>query len=246
MNKLQKVAINYQNILNKQYYFEIAKKQKMVKFILTFEKADFYHMAGLHKLTDIAGLHAVPNKEVSFDNIVSGNITYDTIRRSRFYKNISDRLDLLENLEDILDSNQILFKYIRTKNQNSYIEADFLLENAYKMDISFIFLSNRNKSEVTDIPNMCCRSFFPMGKMDYTKNQPSYTLLRKIKINTDTGSRLVQYDRNAIMAKIQKAASESERKSIMQQLNENKAKLAINDILSKKKTIQKDKNEHTR
>ena len=85
-----------------------------------------------------------------------------------------------------------------------------------------------------------------MDRMDYTKNQPSYTLLRKIKINTDTGNRLVQYDRSAIMAKIQKATSESERKSIMQQLNENKAKLAINDILSEKKTIQKDRNEHTR
>lgn len=243
MDKLQKIATNFQNILNKQYYFEIAKKQKMIKFILSFEKSDFYHLAGLHKLTDIAGLHGEPNKEIIFDNIINGNIAYNIIRRSRFYQNISARLDLLENLENILDSNQILFKYIRTKNHNSCIEADFLLKNAYKMDISFIFLSNRNRSELLEIPRMCCRSFFPMSKMDYSKNQPSYTLLKKTKINTDTGSKVVQYDRNEIMENIRKSASESERKSIIQQLNENKAQQAINDILSKKKTIQKNKSE---
>lgn len=38
-------------------------------------------------------------------------------------------------------------------------------------------------------------SFFPLDRTDYSKNQTQYTLLKKEKINLDTGETIIQYDR---------------------------------------------------
>lgn len=247
MDKLQKIASNYKLLLNKQYIFEIARKQKIIQFMLTFEKSDLSHLMGLHKLTDIAGLQREHRKSQIFEEILNGNISNDLIKHSRFYDKIYIRMDYLENLEDILDSNQIIFKYMEKSNQISRIEADYLLQNAHKTDIIYIFLNERTGMEKTDLPVMCCRSFFPMDRLDYTKNQPSYTLLKKIKIDTVTGKKIVQYDRNRILTQAKQVSSEPERKSILQQLNEKKAQIAINTVLEeKKKNKEIIKQEHER
>lgn len=241
MDILLNVAEKFATIMNKKYYFEIAKKNNLMEFVLTFEKYDFYHLAGLHKLTDIAELQNEFNKGKIFNSILDGNITYDLINCSRFFNKISNRLNLLGDLEYILDSNQLLFKYLEEKNKISRIEADYLLENAHNMNVIYIFLSERNKNEISNLPIMCCRSFFAMDKLDYSKNQPSYTLLKKIKVNTFSGEKIVQYDRKNILEKAKAATTETERKSIMQQLNENKARLAINDVMQGKIIVDKSK-----
>lgn len=246
MDELQKIAIKYKELLHKQYYFELARKQQVVRFDLTFEKSDFNHMAGLHKLTDIASIQNVYKKDRVFDNIIKGNISHELIKHSRFYHQIHDRLTFLENLEELLDGNQIVFKYIEKMNMVSRIEADYLLENAHKTDIIYIFLSERSKEDKTQVPIMCCRSFFPMNELDYSKNQPSYTLLKKVKIDTVTGERVIQYDRSKIIEQAKTARTEPERRSIMQQLNEKKAQLAIKEILDERKNISKNKHDHER
>lgn len=244
MDILKKTATAFDELLSVTYYFEIAKKQKLYKFILSFEKSDFYHLVGLHKLTDIAALQGEPNKGKVFDNILKGNITYDLIKHSRFFSNMNSRLELFGSIENILDSNQIIFKYISSKHQNSFIEANFLLEKAYETNIVFMFLSERSKAEKSNIPHMCCRSFFPMEHFDYTRNQPTYTLLKKMKIDVKMNTKTLQYDRSEIIEKIRVIQSESERKSIMLQLNENKAQIEINKVLADKNRNQKEKHEH--
>lgn len=246
MDKLQKIALNYKEILNMCYYFEIAKKQNMQIFNLTFEKTDFFHLAGLHKLTDIAAVQSEPNKEIVFNNIINGSISHDLIQHSRFYSSIHNRLSYLGDIEKILDSNQIVFKYLSKSNRLSRIEADYLLENAHETDIIYIFLNERVKVDKGNIPIMCCRSFFPMSQLDYTKNQPSYTLLKKVRIDTVTGERVVQYDRSKILDQAKAAPSETERRSILAQLNEKRAQVAIRNVLEGKQELRKDKLEHAR
>lgn len=246
MDPLQMIARQYQFIMHKQYYFEIAKKQNMYGFILTFEKGDFFHLAGLHKLKDVTELQVERNKAVIFEKILDGSLSYEQVRNSIFYCDIEKRLFHLGNLQELLDSNQIIFQYLENKNKASCIKADYLLEKAAKQDILFVFLSERNKNILQSIPTMCCRSFFPMDQLDYSKNQPSYTLLKKIKIDTTTGERTVQYDRSRIMNAARSASTEQERRSILQQLNEKKAQLAINEALAEKKAAQKNKQDHER
>lgn len=246
MDKLQKTVLAYQTVMQTQYYFEIAKKNTKIEFVLTFEKEDFFHMAGLHKLKDVTTLQIEMSKGIIFDRIANGNITFDQVKNSYFYQDIEKRLSYLEKIQKLLDSNQIVFQYLESRNKASYIKADYLLEEGYKTDIIYIFLNERSKAEKGQIPIMCCRSFFPMNQLDYTRNQPSYTLLKKIKIDTHTGNRTVQYDRSKILEQAKAAGSESERRSVLQQLNEKKAQLAIREVLDQWKNLQKDKQDRER
>ena len=118
-----------------------------------------------------------------------------------------------------------------------------LMEEGRETDVIYIFLNERSKAEKGQIPRMCCRSFFPMNQMDYSRNQPSYTLLKKVKIDTVTGNRTVQYDRSKILEQARAAGSEAERRSVLQQLNEKKAQLAIREVLDQRKELRKDKQE---
>lgn len=79
-----------------------------------------------------------------------------------------------------------------------------------------------------------------MENFDYTIDQPSYTLIKKIKIDTIAGNKILQYDRSKIIEESKKAVSEPERRSILQQLNEKKAQQAVSDILSEKRRKQQD------
>lgn len=53
----------------------------------------------------------------------------------------------------------------------------------------FLFLSKN----VDD--TFFCRSFFPENKRDYTKNQASWTLLFKKKVNTETKNEIILYNK---------------------------------------------------
>ncbi len=241
MDRLQRIASAYQSMLQTQYYFEISKRRNLQKFILSFEKSDFYHLAGLHKLKDIELLQTGTSKSVLFEHILDGRISLEQIEKSDFYCDIEGRLFYLEKFKELIEQNQSIFRYLDKNNKTSLIKADYLLENVSVPDILFIFLSERKKSTNQEVANMCCRSFFPMGKMDYSINQPTYTLLKKIKINNNTRKTTVLYDRNIIIEKSKRTVSETERKSILQQLNEKKAQAAINKVLAERNLIQKGK-----
>ena len=134
---------------------------------------------GLQYLTDRPELKRDRGK--IFDEIAVGKITTKHIESSDFYRKIADRVHMLPLLESILDSNETVFKYNQKANIYSMIEADYLMKNQIEERNLYLFLS-KHKSDY-----YYCRSFFPEGTMDYTKNQASWTLLYKKKINHSTG-----------------------------------------------------------
>ena len=111
------------------------------------------------------------------------------IESSDFYNKIQSRIHFLPLLEKILDSNDIVFKYNKKANVFSLIEADYLIKSKMKNRNLFLFLSHRAE----DI--YFCRSFFPEEKMDYTKNQASWTLLYKKKISLADGTETILYNK---------------------------------------------------
>lgn len=243
MDLLRNVAEKFGKLLSVEYYFEIARKNERKEFVLDFLPQDFHHICGLHKLSDI-GLVQTGARDKIYRDILNGRIGFSDIEKSNYFEKMSDRLILIGQIEEMLNDNQIVFNYLKNKRGFSRIEAEYLLENAHENDIIYIFLNERSKANVHGIPIMCCRSFFPMNQMDYTKNQPSYTLLKKIRTDTVTGEKIVQYDRSKILERAKAAPSETERRSILAQLNEKKAQAAIRDVLDGKRGIRKDKQEH--
>lgn len=174
-------------LLHTEYEIILGRKGVAVTIRLAFDKKDCFHLMGLQYLKDYPELNRDRGK--IFDELAEGVILVDKLEASVFYHKIKERINFLPLLEDILDSNDTIFKYNKKANTYSVIDADYLLKN--NMDSRNIFLFLSKKKDDTYF----CRSFFPEEKMDYTRNQASWTLLYKRKINTETGIGKVLYDK---------------------------------------------------
>jgi hypothetical protein len=123
-----------------------------------------------------------------FDELRKRKISVEHIESSDFYQKIEDRVYFLPLLEQLFDSNETVFKYNQRANVFSMIQADYLMKNHMEERNLYLFLS-RNKEN-----KYYCRSFFPEEKKDYAKNQASWTLLYKKKINRLSGEEKILYN----------------------------------------------------
>ena len=186
MDALCKAAKSFNRLLGIRYEIVLGKKGKTVRFGITFSKTEFYHLAGLHYLTDIRGLKN--DREKLFDRIMTDSDFREKLLASDFYVKISERIQHLANLEAIIDSNKTIFKYNDTERPFSKIKADFLLKNKETDTNIFLFLAYRLENECF------CRSFFADDRVDYADNQISMSLLRKKKIFAPSGKTIILYD----------------------------------------------------
>ena len=188
-NKLQKCALAFKKLIDFQYEIVIGRKGQTYKIFLNFSETEFVHLAGLHKLTDNDFFRTTSRKKV-FEYAVNGNIVYNTLAKSENFCLIEERIKYLEYLENILDRNDIVFKYNSKKNVFSVIQADYLLQSTHSGKEIYIFLDKLDNSDFH-----FCRSFFPKEDRDYTAGQTKYTLLYKKKINKVTGESEIQYNK---------------------------------------------------
>ncbi len=189
MDLLQKCASVFDRLTGYQYRFTLGRKGKRKEIVLGFGEADFHHLVGLHKLKDIN--IARENRQTVFRKILEGRITYQTIEKSAFFSESLLRLETFQFIEMLLDSEQLVFRFNKKNVSFSAIDGDFLLKmgDGTTLNISFLFIDQ------DDCGIYFCRSFFPMERTDYSKNQMQYTLLKKEKINRNTDEIVIQYDR---------------------------------------------------
>lgn len=190
MDLLQGATTAFQKLLEYEYHFVLGRKGQTRDFYLNFDKGDFHHLAGLHKLKDIAQIQQGMREKI-FNQILEGKITLSLIEKSEYYAQMKDRIFPLMDLEKLLDDNQLIFRYNEKVHKFSLIKADYLLEGCANKIPSFLFLGNRNCNEKEQM----CRTFFRVGDKDYAQGQPQYTLLKKEKKHLPTGNVIIQYDR---------------------------------------------------
>ena len=190
MGSIQECAMSFQTLLNYEYHFIIGRKGQLKEFRLTFDKSDFHHLIGLHKLKDIAQIQHGMREKV-FDKLISGEILETVMEKSLYYEQMESRIVPLTSLEELLDGNNLIFRYNEKIQRFSLIKAEYLIEGKSDNIPSFLFLGKRNDDENEQM----CRTFFRVGEKDYTVGQSQYTLLKKSKINLITGEVNVQYDR---------------------------------------------------
>lgn len=174
-------------LLNTEYEIILGRKGINVTLRITFDKKDCFHLMGLQYLTDRPELKKDRGK--IFDAILNKKISIEQIETSDFYSRIEERVHYLPLLEKILDSNDTVFKYNRKANLYSMIDADYLMKNNMESRNLYLFLSKGKED------SYFCRSFFPEGSQDYTKNQASWTLLFKKKTDIRSGTTIILYDR---------------------------------------------------
>ena len=190
MDLLQECALAFQSLLVYEYHFWIGRKGQLKEFYLTFQKSDFHHLVGLHKLKDIAQIQQGMREKI-FVNILVGKLTMKQLQKSIYYEQMSKRILPLIKLENMLDDNNIIFRYNEKVQKFSLIKADYLLEGRANEIPTFLFLGKRNSNELEQM----CRTFFRIGDKDYTVGQPQYTLLKKEKKHLPSGIVTVQYNR---------------------------------------------------
>ncbi|OAA85389.1 PBECR4 domain-containing protein [Clostridium coskatii] len=196
MDKLKKCAVIFKYLLNIQYKIKLGRKGKLTEFNINFKECDFHHLVGLQKLKDISRLKA--KREKVFNDILEDRISYEMISSSPFFEKdegkniigIKERIDYFLHITELLDSNNIYFKYSQNRNASSNIQCEYILENKYLERIVYILLDKR-----TDCDYRYCRSFFPKDKKDYIIRQTRMTLLYKEKKNLLSGESIVQLNK---------------------------------------------------
>lgn len=189
MDLLLRCALNFERLIPYQYHIIIGRKGKTLDFTVSFDKADFHHLAGLHKLRDNVRFQTGKRSDI-MQEILEEHLTLSTAMQSAFYHEMEPRLSPLAELEHFLDSNEIIFRYNSKINTFSNIRADYLLQNNFDDTPVYLFLSQRSREDT-----LGCRTFFPKAEKDYTQGQPRYTLLKKEKLCLSTGKTVIQYDR---------------------------------------------------
>lgn len=179
----------YKKLLDVEYQIVLGKKGKNLSLHIFFDKIQFFHLAGLQYLEDIPDIFR-SKRDVLFNKILNGNITHKQIESSEFYPEIKDRIGYLVYLEDIMDSNETVFKYNPKLESFSAFQADFLLKNEIQTRNIFTFLSEDKSSG-----KYFCRSFFPQTDKDYSLGQTNWKLLYKKKIHKSTRTETVLCDR---------------------------------------------------
>lgn len=188
MHTIYDCVNSFCSLLDTEYHLVLGRKGVAVELYIRFGEKDCFHLMGLQYLTDMPNLSRDRGK--IFHEIKEKKITQKQVESSDHYHKIAGRIELLPHLEDLFDSNDTVFKYNERMNAFSMIQADYLMKNRIQDKNVFLFLAKGRETEY-----YFCRSFFPEGKMDYTKNQASWTLLYKKKTRLSTGEEKVLYDR---------------------------------------------------
>lgn len=136
MDGLLTCAKAFENLLPVKYHIIIGRKGKSVDLTVSFQAVEFHHLMGLHKLHDLRLSRA--NREKVFSQILSGQITLDDVKKSRYFCSIQKRLDPFQKIEELFDKNDLIFRYNRKLQAFSLIRLNiyFLHHMSIPMCIS--------------------------------------------------------------------------------------------------------------
>lgn len=190
MDTIYECASKFTILENYEYHFIVSQKRKTKELLLNFYDSDFFHLAGLHYLSDI---NIPQNRHNTLKNIIEKKkITDQLLYKSRFFtnpkpdKDIKSRIEELRFLEEYLDNNNIIYIY-NTRNDSylqSFIKADYLIESQFKNSKNFvyIFLKKRDNN-----PNyLCVVSFFKKDRITYSGDKLYWMLKEKRMTNKST------------------------------------------------------------
>ena len=187
---LKSAALSFNNLLDIEYKIIVGRKGIITEIIVEFRKENFFHLVGLQKLNDIN--YPTENKEKVFDLIIEDKITEDFISKSRKYEvaNI-ERITPFVKIEEIMDSNNLVFKFNRSQSNWTSMDCKFILENIDNEESIYIFIDGNYELK----QKMFCRSFFLKTQKDFTRGNTKMALLYKEKINKKTGISIIQFNK---------------------------------------------------
>lgn len=171
-----------------EYHFVVSRKRKLHTINLNFTDTDFFHIAGLQYLTDVA----IPrNRTKTMDEIlIKHSITDPVISRSVHYvskdskTDVKSRIEELRFLEEYLDTDNFIriFNVRNQKGLSSVIRADYLIESWFKNSSDTVYIFIRRREENPEY--YCIVSFFKKNEVAYGGDNVYW--MEKVKQSADT------------------------------------------------------------
>ena len=162
--KFTKDALFYKTYFEgRKFHLRAGKRGVLLEFDILFSAERFKHMIGLHKINDIAQVKYSSSK--LYHQILNKELTISNISISKNYYSIKNRLIFFEELENILNSKELMIKSLHGKFNT--IEADYLLSyKDNKYGYSHLFLKRINQEICVPV------TFFIHNNNDYLRNNP--------------------------------------------------------------------------
>ena len=139
MDKLLACAMAYEHLLDTRYRFVIGRKGKIIELEISFDSSQFHHLTGLHKLRDLRIFRGDRSK--IYQQIRSGNIPFDFLKKSRYFSSIQGRLEAFPHIETFFDNDSTNFQnLISTTERTShlYIAQKRKNKQKYRYQLHFI------------------------------------------------------------------------------------------------------------
>ena len=115
MDKLLACAMAYEHLLDTRYRFVIGRKGKIIELEISFDSSQFHHLTGLHKLRDLRIFRGDRSK--IYQQIRSGNIPFDFLKKSRYFSSIQGRLEAFPHIETFFDNDSTNFQNLISTTQ---------------------------------------------------------------------------------------------------------------------------------
>lgn len=171
MDLLKSCAEVYRKYIGYNYTFVL---DCGIDIDVEFRAQYFYHLAGLHYLTDIAQVDRdkANNSPVSiFKRILNDKINDELFKKSKFYTKIHDRLIHFLSFDDLMTA-KIIVDFDSYKVNRTSILSRYLLYKQYGDTYVILGLKYDMKHDIY-IPE----TFIAEGTDYYIKNQISYNII---------------------------------------------------------------------
>ncbi len=148
MDKLFEAAKFYQdNLVGKRFHLVAGKNKNLIEFDIDFNIANFKHLLGLNKLSDLQ--ISKNSSETSYLQILNNQITLADIEKSEFYDKMEPRLDHFKEIKTTLYSKELMVKSLH--GEFNLIRADFMLTKTDK-EYGYAHLFFKENSEAISLP----------------------------------------------------------------------------------------------
>lgn len=182
-------AREYEKLLNTEYVLTVRKNRNSNPQVirLRFDKSDFHHICGLHKLATAPQLKTEASQTV-FEKIISRVYEDQMFEKDPDYSKIEERIALITDLVSFLESDNTVLKINRNSPVRfSKIDADFVVSQR-DLHHSLLFVKSFDGS---DIYHPCSCFKRSLKDRDITQGDIKLHIIKKERVNLDTNERVI-------------------------------------------------------
>ncbi|WP_172611249.1 PBECR4 domain-containing protein [Eubacterium limosum] len=179
MDRLKECAERFKQYLNIDYQITAVRKEKELCFKVFFQKSNFHHLAGLHKLTDLPHISRVRNKGGVFHDVLKSGLSYAEISKSCYIGEVDKRIKYFDKIESLFEK-EIILKF-DSRKAYSTIQATMLLYDKIDNTYLHLFLNVFEENSPDNIKLIPC-SFFSSDNRKYIDGQEVYKIKKLEKI----------------------------------------------------------------